>query len=153
MSELKTKIRYDFNLLTQYCEKNGIKLTNDYSKEKVVRDTIIVGKCLKCDEPCSKTFRFFILIGCFCKIHTSQNGKEKVKQTNLEKFGCEYPWQNKEVREKSKATILKKYGCEYPSQNKQIRKKIKQTCINKYGVEHPSQNSEIAEKQLKIVIS
>ena len=46
ISKRKTKMRYDFNLLTQYCEKNGIKLTNDYSKEKVVRDTVIVGKCL-----------------------------------------------------------------------------------------------------------
>ena len=114
-------MRYDYNLLTQYCEKNGIKLTNDYSKEKVVNYTVIVEKCLKCDEICSKTFRLFISTGCFCKIHTSQNGKEKSKATNLTKYGS-HPLQNKEVQEKRKATNLIKYGS-HPSQNKEVQKK------------------------------
>ena len=146
MSELKTKIRYDFNLLTQYCEKNGIKLTNDYSKEKVVRDTVIVGKCLNCDEICSKTFRLFMSIGCFCKIHTSQNGKEKSKATNLEKYGCECPLQNKEVQEKIKATNLEKYGCECPFQNKEVQERIKAINLEKYGCENPYQNKEVRER-------
>ena len=113
ISKRKTKMRYDFNLLTQYCEKNGIKLTNDYSKEKVVNYTIIVGKCLKCHETCSKTFRLFISTVCFCKIHTFQNRNEKSKATNLTKYGS-HPLQNKEVQEKRKSTNLEKYGCENP---------------------------------------
>ena len=144
MSELKTKIRYDFNLLTQYCEKNGIKLTNDYSKEKVVNYTVIVGKCLKCEEICSKTFRLFMSTGCFCKIHTFQNGKEKSKATNLTKYGS-HPLQNKEVQEKRKATNLMKYGCEYTMQNKEIKEKFKATNFTKYG-SHPSQNKEVQKK-------
>ena len=79
----------------------------------------------------------------------SDTTKQKIKQTNLIKYGVENVFKNEEIKTKIKSTILEKYGVEYPSQNKQIRKKIKQTCINKYGVEHPSQNSEIAEKQLK----
>jgi hypothetical protein len=139
-------MRYDFNLLTQYCEKNGIKLTNDYSKEKVVIYTVIVGKCLMCEETCSKTFRFFILSGCFCKIHTFQNGKEKSKATNLEKYGCENSFQNKEVQERIKAINLKKYGCEHPLQNKEVREKIKATNLEKYGYECSLQNKQVQEK-------
>ena len=146
MSELKTKIRYDFNLLTQYCEKNGIKLTNDYSKEKVVIHTIIVGKCLKCEETSSKTFKAFMSTGCFCKIHTFQNGKEKSKATNLEKYGYECSFQNKKVQEKIKATNLEKFGCEYPSQNKEVQEKSKATNLEKLGCEYPSQNKEVQEK-------
>jgi len=150
MSELKTKISYDFNLLTQYCEKNGIKLTNDYSKKKLVREIIIVGKCLKCHETCSKTFRLFILTGCFCKIHTFQNGREKSKATNLEKYGCEHPSQNKEIKAKSKATNLEKYGCENPFQNKEVQEKIKATNLEKYGCENPFQNKEV-QKRIKAI--
>jgi hypothetical protein len=145
MSERKTKIRYDFNLLTQYCEKNGIKLTNDYSKEKVVNYTVIVGKCLKCEEICSKTFRLFMSTGCFCKIHTFQNGKEKSKATNLTKYGS-HPLQNKEVQKKMKETNLMKYGCEYTMQNKEIKEKSKATNFTKYG-SHPLQNKEVQEKR------
>ena len=139
-------MRYDYNLLSQYCEKNGIKLTNDYSKEKVIIYTIIVGKCLICDETCSKTFRSFILSGCFCKIHTFQNGKEKSKATNLEKYGSENPMQNKEVQEKFKETNLTKYGCENPFQNKEVKEKMKETNLEKYGCEHPFQNKDVQEK-------
>ena len=146
MSELKTNIRYDFNLLTQYCEKNGIKLTNDYSKEKVVIHTIIVGKCLKCEETSSKTFKAFMSTGCFCKIHTFQNGKEKSKATNLEKYGYECSFQNKKVQEKIKATNLEKYGCENPLQNKEIKEKSKATNLEKYGCDHPLQNKDVQEK-------
>jgi len=149
MSELKTKIRYDFNLLTQYCEKNGIKLTNDYSKEKVVIHTIIVGKCLKCEETSSKTFKAFMSTGCFCKIHTFQNGKEKSKATNLEKYGYENPFQNKKVQEKIKATNLEKYGYEYPSQNKEVQEKSKATNLEKYGYENVSQSPEIKNKKIE----
>ena len=138
MSELKTNIRYDFNLLTQYCEKNGIKLTNDYSKEKVVIHTIIVGKCLKCEETSSKTFKAFMSTGCFCKIHTFQNGKEKSKATNLEKYGYEYPSQNKEVQEKVKATNLIKYGCENPSQNAEVSAKSSKNAYKSYNYTFPS---------------
>ena len=72
--------------------------------------------------------------------------REKVKQTNLEKYGCENPFQNKEVREKVKQTNLERYGCEYASQNKDIQEKAKQTNLEKYGCENPFQNKEVQER-------
>ena len=65
-----------------------------------------------------------------------QNGKRckncasyRRKQTNIKRYGVEYPLQNKEIKEKSKKTNIKKYGVENPSQNKEIQEKVKQTNI------------------------
>ena len=118
MNERKTKTRYDYGLLKKYCEEIGVTLKKDYSKEKVLRDTIIEAKCLKCDDVCSKGFRLFMNTGCFCKIHINKNRNEKVKATNMEKFGVECALQNKEVKDKIKATNMERYGCANPNQNK-----------------------------------
>ena len=85
----------------------------------------------------------------YCSIKCSRSSKEtqeKVKQTCLEKYGCENPMQSKEVREKYKQTNLEKYNCEYASQSEKIKNKVKQTCLEKYGCENPAQNKEIQEK-------
>ncbi len=68
------------------------------------------------------------------------------KATNLEKYGVEYPTQNKKVQATTKQTNLKKYGVEHPLQNKQIYDHVKQTRLEKYGVEHVLQNKAGVEK-------
>ena len=88
--------------------------------------------------------------------------KEKVKQTNLEKYGVENPFQDsermkkayreklgvdnpfqsEEVKEKTKQTKLKRYG----NANYRNDEKIKQTNLEKYGVEHNWQSDEVKEK-------
>ena len=73
--------------------------------------------------------------------------QEKCKQTSIEKYGCENPNQNEEIKEKIKRTNIEKYRVEHPLQNEEIKEKIKQTNIEKYGVENPSQNKEIREKK------
>ena len=85
----------------------------------------------------------------YCSVKCRANSKEfqeKYKQTCIERYGCEHPFQNKEVHEKIKQTNLEKYGCEYVSQNKDIQKKVKQTNLEKYGCENPMQNKEVREK-------
>jgi hypothetical protein len=100
---------------------------------------------------------------------------DKFKKTCLEKFGTEYPQQNKEIQEKSKQTCLKNYnvenpaqsdiikekmkqtnltlhGVEYALQSKDIRDKFKNTCLKNYGVENPSQSGIIKDKKIKTCI-
>lgn len=69
----------------------------------------------------------------------------KYKKTNLNKYGNEYPMQNKEIREKTKQTDLNKYGCEYHISNKEIREKTKNKNLEKYGVDHYSKTNEFKE--------
>lgn len=58
---------------------------------------------------------------------------EKRKKTNLEKYGTEFPTQNKTVREKIRETNLQRYGTEEVFSSKIIRKKIEDTCFQRYG--------------------
>jgi len=51
--------------------------------------------------------------------------------TNLKKYGCSNPSENKEVKEKRKKTNIEKYGFDTPSKNKDIQKKILDTKLNK----------------------
>ena len=172
MNKRNPKMRYDNKLLQNYCNENDITLLKDYSNENVVRDTIINAKCLNCHEICSKNFRRFINIGCFCNSHTEENKKEKMKATCLERFGYEYASASAEFKEKTKATCLEKYGCESsnqsekvkerkkittlknhgcenPLQSKEVREKMKATNLERFGCENPSQNAEISEKASK----
>lgn len=83
--------------------------------------------------------------------YVSQNKdiKEKVKNTILEKYGTICVFQNEDIKEKIKITNLEKLGVEYPIQNKDIMQKIKNTNLIKYGYEYPSQNPEYSGKMLK----
>ena len=85
----------------------------------------------------------------YCSHKCSNNSKEvkdKIKQTNLERYGCEHPAQTKKIKDKIKQTNLETYGCENVFQNKGIKDKIKQTCIERYGCENPMQLKEVKEK-------
>lgn len=61
---------------------------------------------------------------------------DKTKQTNLEKYGVEFPLQDKNIRHQAMNTILEKYGNKCSLCNKDILNKTKQTNLEKYGVEH-----------------
>ena len=75
--------------------------------------------------------------------------REKLKHTNIEKYGCDYynkfSKKGKETKkrlygdanynnnEKSKQTCLERYGVDNPMKNKDIQEKSKQTCLERYG--------------------
>ena len=65
--------------------------------------------------------------------------KEKKKQTNLDRYGVEYPIQSKKIKDKVKQTNLDRYGVENSMQSEEIRNKMHQTMLDRYGVEHANQ--------------
>ena len=94
---------------------------------------------------------------------------EKIKATNLERYGAENPLESPEIREKIKATCIKlygvdnvwkvdevrercrkslltKYGSEITFTSPEIREKIKATNLERYGVEFPLQSKSIRAK-------
>lgn len=76
---------------------------------------------------------------------------QKIKNTNLKKFGVEFPLQqlkkeNSEIYQKISQTCINKFGVGSPLKNKEVREKIKQTNIQKYGVDNPLKNKEIWKK-------
>ena len=187
-------MKYNNETFKQYCEDNHLFVIGDYTNIK--QDSPVEGHCPT--EGCSiifnKSFRSIIRNGAYCTECAKKRGAEKskdtflkkyngnpskckeviekIKKTNLERYGVENPFQskqiqekikktnverygvetvtqNKEVIQKMKKTNLERYGAENPSQSKQIKEKIKQTNLSKYGVEHPLQNKEVIEKVKK----
>jgi len=68
--------------------------------------------------------------------------KEKIKQINIQKYGCACSLQNKDVQEKTKQTCLKKYGAENYSKTKEYKEKVKQTNLQKFGTNYYTQTEE-----------
>lgn len=71
---------------------------------------------------------------------------EKIKSSNLEKYGFEYPYQSKKIREKSTLTTLSRYGVDNPFKLEEFKEKIKKTNLDKYGVEYNTQREEVKKK-------
>lgn len=78
-----------------------------------------------------------------CKI----GGYEKCKATNLQKYGCENVFGNKDIQEKSKQTYFKKTGYTYNSQNPEIQKKREETHLKKTGYTHQSKDPKIKKQK------
>lgn len=97
--------------------------------------------------------------------------KDRTKETNLQKYGVENPFQSEEFKEKSKMTNIERYGVDHPLKNKDILQKLKntnkercgyeyvfhtvealrkarETCLRKYGAEFPLK-SEFVQAKIK----
>ena len=79
----------------------------------------------------------------------SEEIREKVKQTNLEKYGFENAMQSEDIKDKVKRTNLEKYGTESSFQREDVKQKIKQTNLEKYGVDHYYKLPEVAKEVTK----
>ena len=75
--------------------------------------------------------------------------QEKIKKTNLEKYGTEYAISSKEIRNKIIKNNVYKYGVKYVFELKEVRDKIKNTCLKKYGQTSTAKVKEIRDKQIK----
>lgn len=169
-----SNVKYDINMLTQFCKANNIILISDLSDKFVNRDTTIEGICKtnNCENKFVKPFRQLLKIGGYCQACSKENGKVKIKETTIHKYGVDNVMKNADIREKLKQSIINKYGVEHTSQleevkslikqksierygveyvlqSPEIRKKIKQTNLIKYGVENPQQNKAIKEKTMQ----
>ena len=107
-----------------------------------------IGLCKQCGKRCAfknmkKGYFDFCSNTCVQKYKPVQ---EKIKQTNIKRYGSENPMQNKTVQEKVKNTNITRYGSENPLQNKTVQEKAKNTNIKRYGSENPMQNKAVQEK-------
>ena len=69
----------------------------------------------------------------------SQEVKDKIKNTCLERYGVENPFMDENVKQRIKQHNLEKYGGNSPMCSSEIREKSSQICLDKYGVEYTSQ--------------
>lgn len=143
------KMKYNFNLLKDIINIHNVELTEDYTDQKLSRDTIIKGKCISedCNNLFSKTLRLLNdNAGPYCVSCSRKIGHEKLKIKCLENYGVDHPSKSKEIIKKREKTNLEKYGVTCSLRSKEGIKKTKQTNIKLYGVENVSQSKEIWDK-------
>jgi hypothetical protein len=82
---------------------------------------------------------------CSMKCRKSKEGneiwKEKLESSLKKKYGegVTNVFQREDVKEKIKCTNLQKYGVEYTGQSEEVKTKIRKTMMERYGVEYNSQ--------------
>jgi len=67
---------------------------------------------------------------------------KECRNTMKEKIGVDYPFQSKEILIKCKETLIDKYGVDNYAKTDECAKKIKETCIERYGVDSWSKTME-----------
>ena len=72
--------------------------------------------------------------------------RSRVKDTNLERYGVENPFQSKEFKQKIKETNLERYGVEHVSQRSDVKEKTKETNLGRYGVDNFFESSTFKDK-------
>jgi hypothetical protein len=173
-NEVKSKVKYTYDLLKTCIEKYQATLVGVYDFNKLTRETRIFFKC-KCGLEFDKKFRSIYETSMLCStcqnkfaqakltatnitkygveyVFQSSDVKAKITNTNLKKYGAKCSLQNKFVQAKSKATNITKYGVENVFQSSEIKAKIKETNVNKYGVAHPAQNLQIQAKMKNTMV-
>lgn len=72
--------------------------------------------------------------------------KEKIKKTNLNRYGNKCVLHSEEISKKVKETNLLRYGVEYAIQSEIVKNKAKDSILQLYGVSHQMHLDEIKEK-------
>ena len=85
MNTTDNKTNYTFELLNKFCIENEIKLSNDYSNDKITRETRIHALCITCKTQFNKTFRMLIKYNGYCIECTKENKCNKLKVKNQER--------------------------------------------------------------------
>ena len=116
MTEIKSKVRYDYNFLMKFSNDNNINLEKDYKNEQVNRNTIIIGKCINNDcknffSTCFRDTVRFLNFG--CKDCRKKITSERRKQKCIEMYGVEHFMKVKEIKNKADNTFISNYGNNY----------------------------------------
>ena len=74
------------------------------------------------------------------------NNIEKIKNTNIKKYGTSTPLINDAIKQKTKNTIIERYGVDNVFKSDVIKQKTKNTIIERYGVDNVSKNDIVKLK-------
>lgn len=118
--------------------------THNYTKQSYY-DTFIDNQEHKCPI-CSKKLKWYERLNYYSKTCGDKNCTKKqrvneIKNTNKNKYGCEYSFQADTVKEKIKYTLQEKYGVDNPSKISNWAEKVKETNNKKYGADWFSQTN------------
>lgn len=131
--------------LKQFCLDNSLSLKaafylwkNNYYKIPVCN---VCGKSVMFNGK-----RFTNYCSKECQSKDRKNVAQKMKETNLLRYGSTCSLNNKDIKAKAKETLKRNYGVEIPAQSDTIKNKMKSTSLEKYGVDNPAKNKDVKNK-------
>ncbi|MDA3779153.1 MAG: hypothetical protein PF487_02790 [Bacteroidales bacterium] len=141
---IKNNFSEVYDCILKYCDNDKLWLNKLFDFIFQVKTSPL---CSQCKKPLKFKNKMSIGYGTYCSKKCASIGtREKVKQTNLAKYGVDYPMQNTKILNKVKQTNLDKYGVTSTLSNPETQKKIEQTNLEKYGVDNPFKSGDIRKK-------
>lgn len=130
------------------CCKNCLNI----KKSELIKEKYGVGNISQIQEVKNKKIETCLEhFGVECNLTTDET-KQKIRDTCMDKYGEDNPAKNKNVKEKAMRTNQNRYGVEWTSQSEQMKNNSIKTCLERYGVSHPMKNEEIKKKAQHVFI-
>jgi hypothetical protein len=143
-------MKYNIQLLQEFCKENNIKLLEDYTNKIFEYSSKIILECKQCNTQTEKCFAYMIKTkNALCKRCITINSLQKQKETMMKRYGVEHPSQSDIIKLKIKQGFIDKYGVDNPSKTIEVQNKMKKTNLERYGVEFLVHNKEIKDKMIK----
>lgn len=76
----------------------------------------------------------------------SEEGKAKVRQALIDKYGVDHPAKIEGYWSKMVQTFVKRYGVQHPFLLAEFLEKRRETCLERYGVDNPMQSPEVYQR-------
>lgn len=128
-----------------YCDYCGLDIIKSVKTRNTQNKKLDKDCCVKCRS--YKRKEICLIEHGVTNVFKLEKTKEKIKKTNIKKYGCEVPInKDPKIIAKSKKTNLERYGNENYNKTDDFKNKYKKTCLEKYGTENVSQNKEVKEK-------
>ena len=139
--------------LTSFLDDSGLFSKIGYKQRiwHIVNDQLSLKTCVCCGNPVrwddgNKRYSDTCSKECFLKYSKSDTIKNKIKQTNIQKYGAESYSQTEEGKLKQQQTCLEKYGVDNPAKADDYNEKSKKTCLRKYGIDNSARIANYKEK-------
>lgn len=126
--------------------KRGTKIivkVSDLPEGSGVKITAVCDKCGNSKRLMYKDYLKYVHDGQYCCNHCNQ---ENIQKTWNEKYGG-HPMRTQETKDKIMQTTIERYGVNHVSRSPMIREKTKQTVLQRYNVPHVMQCEEVKQKQ------
>jgi hypothetical protein len=89
-----------------------------------------------------------------CKFRAQKNSEysnyrtERIKSSNLKKYGSTMPWASEEGQQRREAVMIEKYGVANAMHMQEVIEKVKLQNQAKFGCDYPLQSQEVRRKAL-----
>lgn len=137
------RTRFSKQLLETILQRDNATLVGEYNK--FTCDSIFSLTCFCGQLQSLKFSRIIRSSGAFCKECIEHNRQEKIKQTNLSRYGG-HPAKTEECKQKTIITNMKKYGVISSNQSNSVKQKKQETSLTRFGVSNPAQSQEVQHK-------